>query len=178
MLNLKLEWKSVVLSLQETWDVFQPPAASGVLSGYWNYHPDSLFSCKLWALTPVLYKTICLLPVSPLFFSAACPSTVLPVYFSTCLSLWRLVRPFPFRLTLHFTHVSLFVCSCLSSVPVRWNIGALLMIQQSFSLLIHPSVPYVRQRTWVKLGFPSSRKQKESCAAWMALILTCYIHYR
>lgn len=44
-------------------------------------------------------------------------------------------RPFPFCLTLHFAPVSLGTCSCLSSVPVRWNIGALLMIQQSFLYL-------------------------------------------
>lgn len=80
-----------------------------------------------------------MLSVSLLFLSANILSIALPVHFSTCLSqqlaFYCDYPAFSFRLTLHFTHVSLFVCSCLSSVPVRWNISALLMIQQSFLYL-------------------------------------------
>lgn len=43
--------------------------------------------------------------------------------------------------------------SCLS-VPVRWNIGALLMIQQPFLYFIHPSVPY--SEATVQSGLASS----------------------
>lgn len=53
---------------------------SGVLSGGWNHHPASVFSCKLAALIPDLYAAVRLLHASLLFPSAArLPSTFPPV---------------------------------------------------------------------------------------------------
>lgn len=79
-------------------------------------------------------------------FITVCP---IPVFLSSSFQLYRSVSSttclllcgsppllpvwhFPFRLTLHFTLVSLCV---FQLAPVRWNIGALLMIQQSFLYL-------------------------------------------
>lgn len=84
-------------------------------------------------LTPSLYDSLpvtCNLPVSFLLLPATCLSVTTPVHFSTCLFL----SSFPLDSSF-YSRLSLFVCSCLSSVPVRWNIGALLMIQQPFLYL-------------------------------------------
>lgn len=82
----------------------------------------------------------------------------------------------------HFSpSVSPFVCSCPSSVPVRWNIGALLMIRQSFLLLISPSVPY--SGAAVHSGLASSLvslhrwSRRRAVQPDKALVLTCcYVH--
>lgn len=77
--------------------------------------------------------------------------------------------------------VSPFVCSCPSTVPVRWNIGALLMIRQSFLLLIRPSVPY--SGAAVHSGLASSLvslqrwSRRRAVQPDKALVLTCcYVH--
>lgn len=74
---------------------------------------------------------------------------------------------FPFCLTPHFAPASLGAWSCLSSVPVRWNIGALLMIPRSFLYLsIHlflPAKPLYRVvpcQGW----FPLNSAAEELCS--------------
>lgn len=106
-----------------------------MLSGCWNYQPDLLFSCKLLALTAGLNEESArYLYLLSSFLSAPCLCTALPIHFpshcffySPCLSL-------------SVPHDSPCICSHVSTGPVRWNIGALLMIQQSF---LHVSVHLV-----------------------------------
>lgn len=61
--------------------------------------------------------------------------TLLPVSHCNGSPLPLPARLFLFCLTPYFAPISLFGCSSPSSVLVRWNIGPLLMIQQSFLYL-------------------------------------------
>lgn len=72
---------------------------------------------------------------------------------------------------------SSFSPSVFAPVPVRWNIGALLMIQQRSFLYLSLHLLLTEEPPLVKLGFPpSEEKWRQSCAAWPAPGLTCYTH--
>lgn len=121
--HLKIKWKCVVVCLQETSGVFQPLAASGPLGSLSLWHVIRLLkSCYSHANSELSLQDHI---KQPACYLSHCKGSPLPLP----------ARPLAFSLTLHFTPVSLGACCCPSSVPVRWNICALLMTQQPFLCL-------------------------------------------
>lgn len=135
MLHMEIERKCVVLWPQHTSNVFQPCATSGPL--------DSL---SVWLVISILklpFKLAILMQIAssqsrptlnnlPVTCLSSAWSRFLPVSTATARLFLLPACPLVLHLTLHFALVSFCACRCPSSEPVRWNIGALLMIQQSF----------------------------------------------
>lgn len=118
---MKIKWKCVVLCLQETSGVFGPIRISVRLTCYQaaEITIQSCYSHANYELSLQAYIK------QPACYLSHCKGSPLPLP----------ARPLAFSLTLHFTAVSLGACCCPSSVPVRWNICALLMTQQPFLYL-------------------------------------------